>query len=140
MSSLEPDPSGALSALLRFARRRLARGVPYGLGFTVAFAVVAALLFAFSTSISWSYYGLKGWTYLFGEGEAGQTAYKIMFCAFVALGCMVQLGPILDISDALVFLICVPNILGLYFLAPIVKREMQSYFARIESGEIKKFK
>ncbi|MCP4769113.1 MAG: alanine:cation symporter family protein [Gammaproteobacteria bacterium] len=100
----------------------------------------AALLFAFSTMISWSYYGLKGWTYLFGEGERGQTIYKIMFCAFVALGCVVQLGPILDISDALVFLICVPNILGLYFLAPIVKREMISYFARIESGEIKKFK
>jgi len=100
----------------------------------------AALLFAFSTMISWSYYGLKGWTYLFGESERGQTIYKIIFCAFVALGCVVQLGPILDISDALVFLICVPNILGLYFLAPIVKREMISYFARIESGEIKKFK
>ena len=101
---------------------------------------LAALLFAFSTMISWSYYGLKGWTYLFGEGAAGQTVYKIMFCAFVALGCVVQLGPILDISDALVFLICVPNILGLYFLAPIVRREMESYFARIESGEIRKFK
>jgi len=100
----------------------------------------AALLFAFSTMISWSYYGLKGWTYLFGEGEMGQKIYKIMFCVFVALGCVVQLGPILDISDALVFLICVPNILGLYFLAPIVKREMISYFARIESGEIRKFK
>ncbi len=100
----------------------------------------AALLFAFSTMISWSYYGLKGWTYLFGESEKGQTAYKLIFCAFVALGCIVELGPILDISDALVFLICVPNILGLYFLAPIVKREMESYFARIESGEIKKFK
>ena len=100
----------------------------------------AALLFAFSTMISWSYYGLKGWTYLFGEGATGQTIYKILFCAFVALGCVVQLGPILDISDALVFLICVPNILGLYFLAPIVKREMESYFARIDSGEIKKFK
>ena len=100
----------------------------------------AALLFAFSTMISWSYYGLKGWTYLFGEGEMGQKIYKIMFCAFVALGCVVQLGPILDISDALVFLICVPNILGLYFLAPIVKREMNSYFARVESGEIRKFK
>ena len=100
----------------------------------------AALLFAFSTMISWSYYGLKGWTYLFGESERGQTIYKVIFCAFVALGCMVQLGPILDISDALVFLICVPNILGLYFLAPIVKREMNSYFARIESGEIRKFK
>ena len=106
---------------------------PYPLAF-------AAVLFAFSTMISWSYYGLKGWTYLFGESEAGQNVYKIMFCAFVALGCVVQLGPILDISDALVFLICVPNILGLYFLAPIVKREMQSYFARVKSGEIKKFK
>lgn len=100
----------------------------------------AALLFAFSTMISWSYYGLKGWTYMFGEGELGQTIYKIIFCAFVALGCVVQLGPILDISDALVFLICVPNILGLYFLAPIVKRELDSYFARINSGEIQKFK
>ena len=100
----------------------------------------AAVLFAFSTMISWSYYGLKGWTYLFGENENVQRIYKIIFCLFVALGCMVQLGPLLDISDALVFLICVPNILGLYFLAPIAKREMNSYFARLNSGEIKKFK
>ena len=99
-----------------------------------------AILFAFSTMISWSYYGLKGWTYLFGESPKGQTVYKLIFCAFVALGSIVQLGPILDISDALVFLICVPNILGLYFLAPIVKREMESYFARIKSGEIKKYR
>jgi AGCS family alanine or glycine:cation symporter len=98
-----------------------------------------ALLFAFSTMISWSYYGLKGWTYLFGEGQMGQTVYKLIFCAFVAIGCMVQLGPILDISDALVFLICVPNILALYFLAPIVKREMISYMTRLNSGEIKKY-
>ena len=100
----------------------------------------AALLFAFSTMISWSYYGLKGWSYLFGEGKKMDRLYKLIFCIFVALGSMVQLGPILDISDALVFLIAVPNILGLYFLAPIVKREMDSYFARIKSGEIKKFK
>ena len=100
----------------------------------------AAVLFAFSTMISWSYYGLKGWTYMFGEGMTGQTIYKVIFCVFVALGCMVQLGPILDISDALVFLICVPNILGLYFLSPIIKRELDSYRDRIASGEIKKFK
>jgi alanine or glycine:cation symporter, AGCS family len=56
---------------------------------------------------------LKGSTYLFGESLQSQTIYKLIFCAFVALGCMVQLGPILDISDALVFLICVQNILGL---------------------------
>ncbi len=100
----------------------------------------AAVLFAFSTMIAWSYYGLKGWTYLFGESTLSQLNYKIIFCIFVVLGCVVQLGPILDISDALVFLICVPNILGLYFFAPMVKREMKSYFARIDSGEIKKFK
>ena len=100
----------------------------------------AAILFAFSTIISWSYYGLKGWTYMFGEGVTGQNIYKVIFCAFVALGCMFQLGPLLDISDALVFLICVPNILGLYFLAPVVRAELNSYMARLESGEIKKFK
>ncbi|MGR3623682.1 alanine/glycine:cation symporter family protein [Pseudophaeobacter sp.] len=99
----------------------------------------AALLFAFSTMISWSYYGLKGWTYLFGESHVGQTVYKVIFCAFVALGCVVQLGPILDISDALVFLICVPNILGLYFLAPIVKAELNAYQAKLNSGEIRKY-
>ena len=64
----------------------------------------------------------------------------LLFCFFVALGCTVQLGPILDISDALVFLICVPNILGLYILSPIVKKELDSYFARVKSGEIQKFK
>ncbi len=100
----------------------------------------AGMLFAFSTMISWSYYGLKGWTYLFGEAQLGQTIYKVLFCVFVVLGCVVQLGPILDISDALVFLICVPNILGLYVLSPIVKRELDSYMSRIRSGEIKKFK
>ncbi len=100
----------------------------------------AGMLFAFSTMISWSYYGLKGWTYLFGESPQGQTIYKLIFCAFVALGCVVQLGPILDISDALVFLICVPNILGLYILSPIVKRELDTYMGKIKSGEIQKYK
>ena len=107
-------------------------------GFRYVMAV-AVVLFAFSTMISWSYYGLKGWTYLFGEGANGQMIYKLVFCVFVALGCIVQLGPILEISDALVFLICVPNSLALYFLAPVVKREMNSYLDRIKSGEIKKY-
>ena len=100
----------------------------------------AAMMFAFSTMISWSYYGLKGWTYLFGENPLGQTIYKLMYCVFVMLGCIVELKPILDISDALVFLICVPNILGLYVLAPLVKHDLDSYMARIKSGEIKKSK
>lgn len=101
---------------------------------------IAGMLFAFSTMISWSYYGLKGWTYLFGEDMRGQTAYKIIFCVFVVIGCVVQLDPILEISDALVFLICVPNILVLYVLAPLVKSELNSYMTRLRSGEIRKFK
>ena len=97
---------------------------------------VAALLFAFSTSIAWSYYGLKGWTYLFGEGAVTQMLFKAIFCAFIALGCMIQLSAVLDFSDAMVFLIAIPNILGLYFFAPEVKREISDYMRRIEAGEV----
>lgn len=100
---------------------------------------IAAMLFAFSTMIAWSYYGLKGWTYLFGHNPVGDKIYMLAFCFFIVVGAMLNMGAIIDISDALVFLICVPNILGLYFLAPIVKKEMKSYMARIASGEIKKY-
>jgi len=97
---------------------------------------VAALLFAFSTSISWSYYGLKGWTYLFGEGRVTQMIFKTIFCGFIALGCMIQLTAVLDFSDAMVFLIAIPNILGLYLFAPEVKREVNDYIRRIKAGEV----
>jgi alanine or glycine:cation symporter, AGCS family len=97
---------------------------------------VAALLFAFSTSIAWSYYGLKGWTYLFGEGARTQMLFKAIFCGFIALGCMIQLSAVLDFSDAMVFLIAIPNILGLYFFAPEVKRDVNDYMRRIKAGEV----
>lgn len=90
---------------------------------------VAALLFAFSTMISWAYYGLKGWTYLVGSSSWAENSFKLAFCAFVALGCMIQLQAVLDFSDALVFVICIPNLLGLYLLAPAMKQELGQYFA-----------
>ena len=62
--------------------------------------------------------------------------YKMIFCTFVALGCMIQLGAVLDFSDAMVFVICIPNILGIYILAPIVKKELKVYLAKVKSGEI----
>jgi AGCS family alanine or glycine:cation symporter len=96
-----------------------------------------AILFAFSTMLSWSYYGLKGWTYLIGESKRGEVIFKLVFCAFGALGCMIQLDAVLDFSDALVFVIALPNIFGLYVLAPIIKRELKGYQARLKSGEIK---
>jgi len=92
---------------------------------------IAALLFAFSTSIAWSYYGLKGWTYLFGEGKFTQMIFKAVFCGFIALGCMIQLSAVLDFSDAMVFLIAVPNIIGLYLYAPEVKRDVAAYLEKL---------
>ncbi len=97
---------------------------------------LAALLFAFSTTIAWSYYGLKGWTYLFGEGQVTQNLFKSIFCLFIILGCMTNLTSVLAFSDAIVFLIAIPNILGLYLFAPEVKREVNRYMAKVASGEI----
>ena len=101
---------------------------------------IAVILFAFSTMISWSYYGLKAWTYLFGEGKAKEITFKVIFCVFVVIGAAANLGPVIDFSDAAIFAMAVVNITGLYCLMPIVKRELDSYLARMESGEIKKFK
>ena len=101
---------------------------------------IAVILFAFSTMISWSYYGLKAWTYLFGEGKSKEVTFKVIFCIFVVIGAAANLGPVIDFSDAAIFAMAVVNITGLYCLMPIVKRELNSYLARMESGEIKKFK
>ncbi|MEE4297989.1 MAG: alanine/glycine:cation symporter family protein [Pseudomonadales bacterium] len=88
---------------------------------------IAGMLFAFSTMLAWSYYGLKGWTYLVGEHAGAEQGFKLVFCAFIALGAMIQLSSVLDFSDAMVFLICVPNIIGLYLLAPRVREEVVRY-------------
>ncbi|MGB5837022.1 MAG: alanine:cation symporter family protein, partial [Albidovulum sp.] len=102
--------------------------------------VVAVVLFAFSTMISWSYYGLKAWTYLFGEGKTQELSFKLLFCFFVIVGAAASLGAVIDFSDAAIFAMAVVNIIGLYFLMPIVKRELDSYLSRLSTGEIKKFK
>lgn len=96
---------------------------------------VAALLFAFSTALAWSYYGLKGWTYLVGEGRIRALIFQLIFCGFIALGCMLELSAVLDFSDAMAFLIAVPNVLALYLFAPMVKREVEHYVATIRQSE-----
>ena len=100
---------------------------------------IAVILFAFSTMISWSYYGLKAWTYMFGEGKAKELVFKIIFCVFVVIGAAANLGPVIDFSDAAIFAMAVVNISALYVLMPIVKKELNSYLSRLKSGEIKKF-
>jgi AGCS family alanine or glycine:cation symporter len=97
------------------------------------------VLFAFSTMISWSYYGLKAWTYLFGEGNTKELVFKLLFCLFVIIGAAMNLGPVIDFSDAAIFAMALVNIIGLYFLMPIVRVELNSYLSRLKSGEIRKF-
>ncbi len=101
---------------------------------------IAVVLFAFSTMISWSYYGLKAWTFMVGEGRSKELVFKITFCVFVVIGAAANLGPVIDFSDAAIFAMAVVNITALYFLMPIVKRELRSYLSRLASGEIKRFK
>ena len=100
---------------------------------------LAVIMFAFSTMISWSYYGLKAWTYLFGEGHKIELVFKIIFCFFVVVGATIQFGAVIDFSDAAIFAMSIFNIIGFYFLMPVVKKELKSFISRVASGEIKKF-
>ncbi|HCI88392.1 MAG TPA: alanine glycine permease, partial [Gammaproteobacteria bacterium] len=128
----EPELAGAGMQGIELTSRAFGSTLSWS---TVPLSIIA-IMFAFSTLLSWSYYGLKGWTYIIGESAKAEIVFKTIFCGFAALGCMIQLDAVLDFSDALVFVIALPNIFGLYILAPIIKRELKSYQARIKSGEI----
>lgn len=101
---------------------------------------VAVLLFAFSTMIAWSYYGLKAWTYIFGESAASDVSYKLLFCVFIVLGSAMNLGSVIEFTDAMIFAMSFPNLVGLYLLAPGVKRDLDSYFDRLRQGQIRRYK
>jgi AGCS family alanine or glycine:cation symporter len=99
---------------------------------------LAVMLFALSTMISWSYYGLKAWTYLFGESKMNEIIYKAIFCGFIVVGSAMSLGAVFSFGDAMIFAMCFPNVLGLYFLLPEVRAELNKYLAKVKSGEIAK--
>ena len=94
---------------------------------------LAVVLFAFSTMISWSYYGYQAWSYLFGRSKTLEYVYKIMFCIFVIIGSAASLGAVIDFSDAMIFAMLFPNMIGLFFLAPKVKEELSKYLAAIKA-------
>ncbi|WMI69733.1 sodium:alanine symporter family protein [Mangrovimonas sp. YM274] len=93
---------------------------------------LAVILFAFSTMISWSYYGMQGWVFLFGKGKTSDLVYKILFLVFVVVGSSISLGAVIDFSDAMIFAMVVPNIIGVVILAPIIRRELNKYNDAIE--------
>lgn len=94
---------------------------------------VAALLFAFTTMISWSYYGLKGWTYLVGDHRWAVRSFQVVFCLFIVLGCMLELDAVLRLSDALIFVVALPNVVGLYVMAPEVKVLLDDYLSGVDT-------
>ncbi len=96
---------------------------------------VAVVLFAYSTIISWFYYGERCWTRLFGE--ASSFIYKALYLAFTVLGSIVTTGNILDFSDLLILSMALPNMLGLFLLSGKVKAALDDYCQRKRSGQIK---
>ena len=87
----------------------------------------AVVLFAFSTMISWSYYGMQAWAFLFGKSKPVDLCYKLLFCIFIVVGASMNLGNVTDFSDAMIFAMSVPNVIGLLILLPVVKSELASY-------------
>jgi len=96
---------------------------------------LAVVLFAFSTMISWSYYGYQGWAYLFGRTKKMEYAYKVIFCLFVVVGSAASLGSVIGFSDAMIFAMMVPNMIGLVILAPKVKEELTRYLKAIKNAK-----
>lgn len=92
---------------------------------------IAIVLFAFSTMISWSYYGLQAWKYLFGKGKIVDIAYKVLFLLFVVIGSAATLDAVIKFSDAMILALVFPNMIGLLFLFPKVRQEMKRYLNAI---------
>ncbi|WP_328771265.1 alanine/glycine:cation symporter family protein [Streptomyces sp. NBC_00286] len=88
---------------------------------------VAVLLFAFSTILTWGYYGLKAWSYLFGKSKTSETVFKALWSLFVVAGSLLSLDTLISLADSALFLLSVFNIIGLYLLTPFVKRELNSF-------------
>lgn len=99
---------------------------PYVLALTV-------FLFAYSTMITWSYYGVKCVTFLFGEKAWVELAYKLFFCACIVIGASAQLDNIIAFTDAMILSMGIPNIIGLFLLAGVIRREVKAYTAKLKA-------
>lgn len=97
---------------------------------------VAVFLFAFSTMISWSYYGMRSWTYLFGKSQKTELVYKILFLVFVVVGASISLGAVLDFSDMMILAMSFPNIIGLYIMSGEVRRDLKNYTRDLKEGKL----
>ncbi|MDN5805530.1 MAG: alanine:cation symporter family protein, partial [Microlunatus sp.] len=97
---------------------------------------ISVIFFAFSTMISWSYYGMKAIGYLFGDSQKAENVFKGVFCVFTVIGSAASLSSVIDFSDSAIFAMSLPNIVGLYILARVLRKEIFGYRDRVKSGEI----
>jgi len=103
--------------------------------FPVVLAVAVAL-FAISTLITWSYYGQRAWNHLFGDTRTSTLVYRVVFLTFTVLGCILTFGQVLTFADNFLFVCAFVNLLGVYMLLPVIKREMKEYLADRASGRL----
>ena len=97
---------------------------------------VAVFLFAFSTMVSWSYYGMRSWSYLFGRSKKLELVYKVLYLGFVVLGASVSLGAVLSFADMMILAMSFPNIIGLYIMAPEINADMKVYWQKLKDGKL----
>jgi len=109
--------------------KAFANYIPY----SNVFLTIAVVLFAVSTMISWSYYGLQSWKFLFGRGQVMDLTYKFLFLVFIIIGAAASMDSIWAFSDAMIFAMVFPNMVGLYFLFPEVKQQLKRYLKTIKS-------
>ena len=123
-------------------------GTRFGIGMTsAAFETVhdsfryvlfaAVFLFAFSTLITWSYYGLQAWQYIFGLSKGARIAYQTIFCIIIVVGSSASMGKATDFSDASLFAMSIPNLIGVYLLLPVIRREFNRFLAvtkKVDAG------
>ena len=105
------------------------------ISFSGPFLTIAVVLFAISTMISWSYYGLQSWMYIFGKSKISDLTYKIIFLLFIVIGAAGDMSAVWTFSDAMILALVFPNMIGLFFLFPKVKEELNRYLAAI--GNVK---
>ncbi len=101
---------------------------------------IAVIMFAFSTMISWSYYGVKASNYLFGESTLVVRTFQVLFCIFVVLGAALQLESVVPLMDALIFLMPITNVLALFLYSTEIREDLREYWNAYQSGEMKTYK
>ena len=132
------DPANGYANLIEAREGAALTAAAYGtvISWFPTILSISIFLFAFSTMISWSYYGERAWVYLFGSKSS--IIYKLIFLSFIVMASIVDTGIMVDFSFYLILGMALPNILGLYILSGDVKSELDVYLGKLKAGKLDK--